>query len=107
VERVRDAAKRAKKIGNMLSDEAAARIADAVASVRKVAKDIVEAGEQAAIEVDAAVINKLTAARTAFLDIEDATEVQAPADTSGRAIDLAPHEAPAAPAQAPAPEIDL
>jgi hypothetical protein len=107
VERVRDAAQRAKKLGNMLSDEAAARIADAVASVRKVAKDIVEAGEQAAIEVDAAVINKLTAARTAFLDIEDATEVQAPADTSGRAIDLAPHEAPAAPAQAPAPEIDL
>jgi hypothetical protein len=90
VERVRDAAQRAKKIGNMLSDEAKERIADAVNAVRKVAKDIVEAGEQAAIEVDASVINKLAAARTAFLDLDDAAEVQAPADTSGRALDLAP-----------------
>jgi hypothetical protein len=108
VERVRDAAQRAKKLGNMLSAEARERIADAVSSVRKVAKDIVEAGEQAAVEVDAAIINKLAAARTAFLDIDEAAEVQAPEDTSGRALDLAPeHVAPAAAPAAPAREIEL
>jgi hypothetical protein len=91
-ERVRAAASRAKKIGTMLAPEMQTRIEEAVKSVRKVAKDIAEAGEQAAIEVDAAVINKLAAARTAFLDIEDAAEVAAPQETSGRALDLAPTE---------------
>lgn len=93
VGRVRDAASRAKKLGNMLSTEAQARIEDAISAVRAVATKIVKAGEEAATEVDAEVINKLAATRTAFLDLDDAAEVSAPADTSGRALDLAPHEA--------------
>ncbi len=107
VERVRDAAARAKKIGNMLTPEMQACIDDAVKAVRAQAKKLVEAGEQAATAVDAEVLNKLTAARTAFLDIDEAAEVQAPVDTSGRALDLAPHEAPAAPEAAKVPELEL
>jgi len=107
VERVRDAAARAKKLGSMLSDEAQGRIKDAISAARAQAKKIVEAGEQAATVIDAETINKLAAARTAFLDIDEAAEVQAPEDTSGRALDLAPHTDPAAPAAAPTPELEL
>lgn len=108
VERIRDAANRAKKLGNMLSNEAQDRIADAIKTVRKVAKDIVEAGEQAAIDVDAAVINKLASARTSFLDLDDAAEVAVPADTSGRALDLAPHDGKVAkPKAAKARDIEI
>jgi hypothetical protein len=90
--RIQDAASRVKKIGNMLSTEAQARIEDAVKDVRAMARKMTEAGIQAATEVDAEVINKLAATRTAFLDLDDAVEVAAPADTSGRALDLAPHD---------------
>jgi len=108
VERVRDAASRAKKIGNMLTPELQARVDDAVKDVRAQAKKLVEAGEQAATAIDAETINKLAAARTAFLDLDDATDVQAPADSSGRAIDLAPCETEApAPAAAQAREIEI
>jgi hypothetical protein len=106
-ERVRDAAGRARKIGTMLAPEMQARIQDAITSVRKVAKDITEAGEQAAIEIDAALINKLAATRTAFLDIDDAAEVAVPQDTSGRTLDLAPSEHVKAPATAEAPKVEL
>lgn len=107
VSRIREAADRAKKIGTMLSSEMQEQIAEAVKSVRKVAKDIVEAGETAGIEIDAALINRLAAARTAFLDIDPAAEVATPADTSGRALDLAPHVAPAAPAAPVKPELEI
>lgn len=106
-DRIKAAASRAKKIGTMLSSEMQERIEEAVKSVRKVARDIVEAGEQAAIQIDAALINKLAAARTAFLDIDPAAEVAIPADTSGRALDLAPHVAPEAPAAPVKPELEI
>ena len=93
VERVRDAANRTKKIGNMLSPEMQARIDETIKAVREQAKKIVEAGDQAATVIDAEVVNKLAATRTAFLDLDDAVEVAAPDDTSGRALDLAPHDA--------------
>jgi hypothetical protein len=108
VERVRDAAKRAKKIGNMLTPELQAKIDDAVKSVRSMATKMVEAGEQAATAIDAEVVNKLTAARTAFLDLDNAVAVAEPADASGRALDLAPCAMPdAAPAPAPVPELEI
>lgn len=107
VERVRDAANRATKIGNMLAPEAKSKIDEAIKSVRATAVAMVKAGDQAAEAIDKATIAKLNAARTAFLDMEDATEVQAPADSTGRALDLTPHEAPAAPADKATPEIEL
>jgi hypothetical protein len=108
VERVRDAASRAKKLGNMLAPEFKERIEETIKVVRAQAKKIVEAGEQAATAIDKETIKSLNAARTAFLDLDDAVEVAAPADISGRALDLAPHEVTIT-EQAPAavPELDF
>ena len=107
VERIRDAAKRVKKIGNMLAPEMQERINGAVSDIRSMAKKMQEAGEQAATQVDAAVINKLAAARTSFLDIDDGAEVTDAPLTSSRAVDLAPeHTGQAAPA-ATAPKVEL
>ena len=91
---IRDAATRAKSVGQMLSVEAAARVQVAVEAARAAAKKIVAAGEQAAQEVDRGAIKLLTEARTSFLDLDDAVEVQAPA-AAGRAIDLDPSVAAA------------
>lgn len=107
VDRVRDAASRAKKLGNMLSTEAQARIEDAVSAVRKTAKAMVEAGDQAATAIDKATINKLNAARTAFLDIDPAAVVQVPTDKTARALDLAPHETPKTPKGRKAPKLEI
>lgn len=107
VERVRDAASRTKKIGNMLAPEMQARIDDTVKAVRAQAKKIVEAGEQAATAIDAETINKLASARTAFLDLEEAAPVGEVADTSGRTLDLAPCDMPEAPAPAKVPELEI
>jgi hypothetical protein len=87
---VRDAASRAKGLGEMLSPDAQARIQIAIDAARNSAKQIVKAGEQAAQEIDTAAIRKITEARTAFLDIGEATEVQAPVAESGRGLDLVP-----------------
>lgn len=107
VERIRDASSRVKKIGNMLAPDMQARINGAVTDIRSMAKKMLEAGEQAATQVDSAIINKLAAARTSFLDIEDGAEVQDAAITTGRTLDLAPHETPAAPKAAPAPKAEI
>jgi hypothetical protein len=101
VERVRDAAQRTKKIANMMPAQLQERIDTLVKDVRAQAKRLVEAGEQAATAIDAATLNKLASARTAFLDIEDAAPVGEAADTTGRALDLGPAcETAPAPAQA-------
>ena len=107
-ERVKDAASRAKKIGNMLSPELQSRIDGLVTEVRAQAKKIVDAGEQAAIAIDAAVINRLATARTAFLDLDDAVAVEAPANASGRSFDLiADCAAPVAAPARSAPKVEL
>lgn len=110
VERVREAAKRAKKIGNMLQPEMKASIDAAVKDVRAMATKMVEAGEQASTVIDAEVLNKLTAARTLFLDIEDAAEVAETTETAARAIDLHVAEDDDfidAPTTAPARDLEL
>lgn len=108
VDRVRDAAARAKKLGNMLTGEAQSRIEEAISAVRKTAVAMVKAGDQAASAIDKETIKALNSARTAFLDLDPAAVVQAPAGTTGRALDLEPHEAPKAPkgAKARAVEVD-
>jgi hypothetical protein len=103
---VRDAATRAKGIGAMLSPEAQARVQLAVDAARESAKQIVKAGEQSAVAIDQATIKKIAEQRTAFLDLDDAQDVAAPA-ADARALDLAPIEtvAPVAPAR-PALEVE-
>jgi hypothetical protein len=90
VEVVRAAAAKAKQLGTMLTPEAQERLEGAIKSVRSMATRMNKAGEQAAAEIDAASLQKLVEARTAFLDIDDAGEVIAPEDTTGRALDLTP-----------------
>lgn len=107
VEKIRDAANRAKNVGAMLPTETMARVQAAIDVARKAARQIVKAGEQAAIEVDEQVIRQITQARTAFLDLDDAREVETPTET-GRALDLEP--IPAAietMSAAPAPQIQM
>ena len=87
VDAIRFAANKATSVGQMLSPEAQARIQDAIDTARKSARAIKKAGEGAAIEVDRLAIQRLEQSRTAFLDLDDATEVQAPVET-GRAVDL-------------------
>jgi len=87
VKKVRDAANKARDIGQMLSPAARERIDEAIASARATARKIVKAGEQAAQEIDRRTIRKLTEARTAFLDLDDETEVAQP-KAQARSIDL-------------------
>lgn len=102
VKAIREAAQKAKQLGAMLSPAAQASIQEAIETVRAEAKKIVKAGDQAATEVDAQVLAKLASARTAFLDLDDATEIVA-VEATARAVDLDPEieallgDAPAAP----------
>jgi len=85
---IRDAADRAKQVGGMLTPDAEARIQLAVDTARKVAVDIVKAGEAAAMEIDRAAIRKITEQRTAFLDFGE-VQVAKPA-AQARAVDFSP-----------------
>lgn len=102
---VREAANRARSLGQMLLPQAQERVAEAVEAARAAARKIVKAGEQAAQEIDVQAIRAIAEARTAFLDLEGTDEVAAPVE-EGRALDLAPAETIAVPALAVA-EIEL
>jgi hypothetical protein len=88
VKMVRDAADKARELGMMLNPEAEARVRVAVDTARDAAKQIVKAGEAAAIELDVRAIRKITEQRTAFLDMRDEVEVARPA-AQARAVDFA------------------
>lgn len=88
---VREAANRARSVGQMLSDKAQGRVKDAIEAARSAARKIVAAGEQGAVEIDAQTLRAIAEARTAFLDLDGTDEVDAPVD-NGRALDLAPTE---------------
>jgi hypothetical protein len=89
VKSIRDAAAKAKGIGQMLSPDAAARIQIAIDAARESAKKIVKAGETAAAEIDLRAIRTVTDMRTAFLDIDEAKEIAAPKQEA-RALDFEP-----------------
>jgi len=89
VKAIRDAADKARQLGGMLSPEAEARVRIAIETARSAAKQIVKAGEAAAVEVDTTVIRKIAEQRTAFLDMRDEVDIAAPA-AQARAIDLTP-----------------
>jgi hypothetical protein len=88
---IRTAANKAREIGNMLTPEAQVRIQFAIDAARSAAKNIVKAGEGAALEVDRTAIRRIMEQRTAFLDLSEATEISAP-QAQARAIDLQPEE---------------
>jgi hypothetical protein len=91
VKTIRDAADKAKSIGKVLSPSAQTDVEFAITVARNAAKQIVKAGEAAAVEIDTLAIRAITDARTSFLDLSDEVEVAAPAATA-RAIDLQPEE---------------
>ena len=89
---VRAAASRVKSLGEMLAPDAAEKVKDAVEVARAAARKIVKAGEQAAAEIDLAAVRSIAAARTAFLDLDDAPEVAAHGAEAARELDLSPDD---------------
>lgn len=106
---VRDAANRARSVGQMLSPEAYKRVSEAIEIARSTARKIVKAGEVAAQEIDTQAMAAIARQRHAFLDLDDAAEVAAPVE-QGRAVEFEP-EAPVVREpgsyQASAPQIEL
>lgn len=88
VEAVRDAASKAKSLGQMLAPGAADAVQKAISVARDVAKRMVKAGDQAAQAVDQATLNTIANARTAFLDLDEPVAVVTTASVEGRALDL-------------------
>jgi len=84
---VRDAANKAKALSNMLSPDASAKAQRAIEVARSAARQIVKAGETAAVAIDERAIKTIRESRLAFLDLDDAAEIEAPAPAS-RGIDF-------------------
>lgn len=97
VDSIRKAANNAKQLGTMLSPNAQARIQIAIDAARTTARKIVQAGEQAAIEIDRRTLATLNEARTAFLDLDQPEGQIAQPVAEGRALDLTPQGEIAAP----------
>lgn len=108
VKQVREAAVRAKSLGQMLTESAKEKIQSAIDVARDLARKIVKAGEEGALVIDQASIRKIAESRTAFLDIDmEDVQVAAPAAV-GRAIDMAPEgDAPVIPARLPRKRLTL
>lgn len=104
VEAVRAAADKAKALSSMLSPEASERAEMAIKVARSAARRIVKAGEVAAAEIDETVLRTIRYARAAFLDLDDAKEIQEPV-VVGRAVEFE-MEAPATPPPA-APAVSV
>jgi hypothetical protein len=88
VEVVREAANKARALGQMLTVDASERIQVAVDEARKAARAIVQAGEEGVVAVDKAVIARIQEARTAFLDLDTASEVLVAPEAETRAVEL-------------------
>lgn len=108
---VRDAASRAREIGQMLTPGAAERVQKAIDAARSTARRMVRAGEQAAQELSTVTLQTLASARTAFLDLDEprpTTTLRDFTEPQARAIDLDPEPVTsmAAPAMA-RPQLEL
>lgn len=84
---IRDAASRAKELGAMLSEDAAAKVQIAVETARAAATRIVKDGASQAS--DEAAVRKIASMRTAFLDLDEVGEIAAP-KAKAAALDIAP-----------------
>jgi hypothetical protein len=112
VKAVRDAANKAKALGQMLSDKDQARLEQAISVARKSARRIVRAGTTAAAEIDRRAIAALDVARVSFLDVGEPdvarAAVMAPV-FDGLALDLAPptESRTGRPALSLSPDLDI
>lgn len=88
VKTVRDAANKAKQLGQMLSPDAQGRVATAIGLARTAARKIVKAGDEAAMEIDRRAIRKITEQRTTFLDMDDEPVTVEKTKARVRAVDL-------------------
>jgi len=88
VKAVRDAANKAKSLGEMLSDDAKGRLDVAITAARKSARAIVKAGETVAVEIDRNAIAQIDMARTSFLDLDMASVDIGTPEMDGRALDM-------------------
>lgn len=88
VKTIRDAANKAKQVGEMLSPEAAKRLEVAITVARQSARKIAKAGDVAAKEIDRAALRKISQARTSFLDINTEVATLAEPKAKGRNLDL-------------------
>lgn len=90
VKAIREAAEDARRMGQMLTPTAQARVTVAIEAARKIATEIKAAGETAAVEIDLATIRRIDEQRVAFLDMDaEILSVAAPV-ASARAIDFDP-----------------
>lgn len=87
---IREAANKAKSVGEMLSPEAAKRLEVAIAVARQAATKIAKAGDVAAQEIDRAALRKISRARTSFLDMNTEVATLAEPKAKGRNVDLDP-----------------
>jgi len=73
---IRDAANRARNIGQMLTPDVQERVQVAIDLARKAARQIVKAGETGAVEVDRVAIERIREARSMFLDLDEQAPIQ-------------------------------
>jgi hypothetical protein len=98
--KVRDAAKRAVEVSTMLTTGARVRVEGAIEDARKAARAIAaaaRAGETAAATIDAGTLDRLQAARVAFLDLDGGATVRPIEAAPANALDLVPEHEDAAP----------
>lgn len=97
-EQIREAASKARAIGQMLAPDVGAKVSLAITQAREAARAIVQrvqkSGEAAAVVVAELQTEKIAAARFAFLDMDDAAPAEAVAPAAA-ALDLPPESAPA------------
>lgn len=96
VKAVREAANKARSLTAVLSPEAEAKVSRAIESVRSKAREIVKAGDNAAVEIDIQTLRIVRRTRAAFLDMDGAQEIRVPR-AAGRTLDMLPAAAVAAP----------
>lgn len=111
-EAIREAASKARAMGQMLTDDVAGKVADAIKEARSAARNIVkkasESGEAAALEVAKLYpTGKLEAARFAFLDMTEGTATTTTDAPAARGIDLDPQAQEETPEPAQARPVDL
>jgi hypothetical protein len=97
---IRDAANRARSVGQMLTPEMQDKVQAAIEIARKTAREAVKAAETGAQEIDRAAIARIQEARTAFLDLDEQKTI-GEVEHAGRSLDLASETV--APVAEPAP----
>jgi ribosomal protein S20 len=92
---IREAASKARAMESMLSEAVSKRVSDAVDEARRAARlmvKVAKSGERAADVVDQCSVQRIEAARFAFLDLEEGAAVETEAPRA-RGLDLEPAEA--------------